>query len=585
MRNVMKKIIYYLVAVILLWGCEDFLNMDPLTDKTSANFPQTADDAEQMMAGIYTIMNNLQSQVDRSPFFIWEVASDEKLGGGGMNDIQAQSYETFQFSDNEMLSNSWSVLYQGVHRANFAIENMPLLGDEVVSPAKKAQFTGEAMFLRAWYYYQLNTVFNEVPLKITTENVNLPAASVDEIYGQIASDLKNAIEMLPSVSYDQTQQGRITKWAAQALMARIFLFYTGFYNKNEIALPEGGSVSKENVISWLEDCYTNSGHYLVDDFHELWPYTNSLSIGDYGYIQDYMAETGKSLTYASDNGARNPESVFVLQFSNFAGWGIDRGYSNTYQLFYALRGLQNLEHTYPFAGGWGQGNSVPASLVDQWKEDEPNDVRLWATVMDIEKEVVPLGYQRGQWDFVLESNYWGKKYNGVTARGSDGGLKNDYGVIMYGTSDNNQLSHTDDLIYIRFADVLLMLSELKEDATYMNEVRERVDLPPVSYSLENIQKERQHELALEGIRWNDMRRWGDSYAKTALESQVGVAVYNFGAPATHSALHPDGYSSRYDATKGFFPIPQSQIDLSEGMLEQNEGYSMSGEGLYRGWQN
>src|SRR5690606_4912266 len=367
------------------------------------------------------------------------------------------------------------------------------------------------------------------------------------------------------------------------MMARIYLFYTGFYNKSNIALPEGGSVAKQDVIAWLEDCYANSGHSLVDDFHELWPYTNSETIGDYQYIQDYMAKTGKSLTYASDNGARNPESVFVLQFSNFAGWDIDRGYSNTYQLFYALRGLQNLEHTYPFAGGWGQGNSVPESLVEQWMEDEPNDVRLWASVMDIEEEVIPLGYQRGQWDFVLESNYWGKKYNGVTARASDGSLKNDYGVIMYGTSDNNQLSHTDDLVFIRFADVLLMLSELKEDATYMNEVRARVDLPPVEYSLENIQKERRYELAFEGIRWNDMRRWGDSFAKAALESQEGVNVYNFGVEATHSALHPDGYSARYDETKGFFPIPQSQIDLSEGLLEQNEGYSQSGLGLYRGW--
>jgi len=85
----MKKLIYYLFAGLLLWGCEDFLETQPLTDKTSSNFPQTAADAEQMMAGIYTIMNNLQHQVDRSPFFIWEVASDDKLGGGGMNDIQA----------------------------------------------------------------------------------------------------------------------------------------------------------------------------------------------------------------------------------------------------------------------------------------------------------------------------------------------------------------------------------------------------------------------------------------------------------------------------------------------------------------
>ncbi len=581
----MKKLIYFLFAGMLLWGCEDFLEIDPLTDKTSENFPQTAADADQMMAGIYTIMNNLQSQVDRSPLFIWEIASDDKLGGGGMNDIQAQSYETFQFSDNEMLLHSWDVLYQGVHRANFAIENMPLLGDEIVSPEKKDQFTGEAMFLRAWYFYQLNSVFNEVPLKITTEAVNIGASSADLIYGQIASDLKNAIGLLPDVPYIETQQGRVTKWAAQALMARIFLFYTGFYQQSDIALPDGGTVSKQDVISWLEDCYANSGHSLVGDFHELWPYTNSLSIGDYQYIQDYMTETGKTLKFASDDGARNPESVFVLQFSNFAGWDVDRGYSNTYQLFYALRGLQNLENTYPFAGGWGQGNSIPTTFVEQWQADEPNDPRLWASVMDIEEEVVPLGYQRGQWDFVLESNYWGKKYNGVTARASDRSLKNDYGVIMYGTSDNNQLSHTDDLVYIRFADVLLMLSELKEDASYMNEVRERADLDPVSYSLENIQKERRYELAFEGIRWNDMRRWGANFAKQALEGQVGAEVYNFNVKTVHKALHPDGYSSRYDATKGFFPIPQSQIDLSEGLLEQNAGYSQSGEGLYRGWSN
>lgn len=582
----MKRILYFVFAAVLLMGCEDFLEMDPITDKTTSNFPQTADDAKQMMAGIYTTMNNVQHLADRSFFFICEVASDDKLGGGGMNDLPAQSYETFQFSDNEMLINFWEVTYMGIHRANFAIENMSLISDEEVSPELKNQYLGEAMFLRAYFYSRLNTLFNEVPLKLTTEAENLPASSADEIYGQIAYDLKNAIELLPDVPYSETERGRVTKWAAEALMGRIFLFYTGFYNQDAITLPEDeGQVTKQDVINWLEDAYLNSGHYLVDDFHELWPYTNSLTKDDYQYLQDYMAETGKDLTYASDYGARNPETMFALQFSNFANWDIRRGYSNTYQLFFALRGLQNLESTYPFAGGWGQGNSVPESLVEQWQEDEPNDPRLWASVMDIEEEIIPLGYQRGQWDFVMESNYWGKKYNGVTARGDDGELKHDYGVVMYGTSNNNQLSHTDDLIFIRFADVLLMLSELTEDATYMNEVRDRADLPPVSYTLENLQKERRYEFAFEGLRWNDMRRWGDEYTKEGLETQVGVKIYNFGNEDTHEALHPDGYSARYDATKGFFPIPQSQIDLSEGNLEQVDGYSQDGLGLYTGWSN
>jgi len=576
----MKKIVYFIFTAVLLMGCEDFLEVKPLTQKTSANFPQTADDAEQMMAGIYTTMNNAQRLCDQSYFFVCEIASDDVLGGGGVNDVKAQSYENFMYSDPEMLNHAWEQGYEGIYRANFAIENLDLLSEDVVSTELKNQYKGEALFLRAWFYYQLSTLFEKVPLTITTEAKNLPAATVDNLYGQMASDLKTAIEIMPNVAYDQVEDGRVTRWAAEALMARIFLFYTGFYQKDAIPLTEG-SISKQNVEDWLTDCINNSGHYLVSDFHELWPYTNAATIDDYDYIQDYMTTTGKTLTYASDNGARNPESMFVVKFSNFSDWGVKRGYSNQYELYFALRGLQSLGNTFPFAGGWGQGNSVPKSFVDQWQVDEPNDPRLWASVMDIEKEVVPLGYQRGAWDFVMESNYWGKKYNGISAKDADGTIYNDYSVITSGNSDNNQLSHNDDLIFIRFADVFLMMSELTEDAQYMNIVRNRSGLDPVSYSLENLQKERRHEFAFEGLRWNDMRRWGDSYVKSGLETQIGAPIYNFGELTT---LKDRNYSTRYTATRGFFPIPQSQIDISEGLLEQNAGYE-NGEGLYGGWSN
>jgi len=583
---IMKKIIYFIVTAVILMGCENFIDQKPLTIKTSADFPKTADDAKQMMAGIYTTMNNAQRFVDQSYFFVCEVASDDKLGGGGMNDVKAQAYENFQYSDPEMLEHAWAQGYTGIYRANYAIENLANLSSDVLSTEQNNQYMGEALFLRAWFYYQLSTLFGNVPLTITTEadpEKQRPVTS-EVLYGQMASDLKKAIEIMPKQPYDQTEEGRVTVWAAESLMSRVFLFYTGFYQKDAMPLADGGTVTKQNVIDWLDDCINNSGHYLVSDFHELWPYTNSVSIGDYQYIQDYMDSTGKSLTYASDNGARNPESIFVEKFSNFSDWGVKRGYSNQYELYFALRGLQPLGNTYPFAGGWGQGNSVPKSFVQQWEADEPNDPRLWASVMDIEKEVVPLGYKRGQWDFVMESNYWGKKYNGISAKASDGSYKNDCSVIMYGNNDNNQLSHTDDLVFIRFADVLLMMSELTEDAQYMNQVRARADLPPVSYSLENLQKERRHELAFEGLRWNDMRRWGAAYAKAGLETQVGVDIYNFGEPATQKPLSPKGYSGRYDETKGFFPIPQSQIDISEGRLEQVDGYK-NGEGLYTGWSN
>lgn len=578
----MKKILYIILFALIVTGCDDFLNYDPLTDKTSANFPGTSEEVMQMMAGIYTTMNNEHQLTDMSYLFVCEVASDEKLGGGGVNDVKAQAYEAFMYSDPDMLNHNWETTYEGIHRANFAIEKLDALTEGILSEEDKNQFKGEALFLRAFFYHRLATLYGSVPLKITTEMADLGGASADEIFGQIASDLKAAVSLLPNKPYSNTTEGHVTRWAAQAMMARVWLFYTGFYQKADLPLAEGGSVTKQEVITMLGECISNSGHTLVGDFHELWPYTNELTIQDYPYIQDYMTETGKTLKYASDNGARNPETLFALKFSNFADWDIRRGYANQYQLYFALRGLQSLANTYPFAGGWGQGNSIPKPVVDQWLSDEPNDPRLWASVLDIEAELP--NYAKGQWDFVMESNYWGKKYNGISARSGEQYF-NDYSVLMYNNKDNQQLSHGDDLIFIRFADVLLMMSELTEDAQYMNRVRLRAGLEEKPYSLENIQKERRYELAFEGLRWNDMRRWGDSYAKTALESQIGAPIYNYGNEAVYNGVIKNmNYSSRYDETKGFFPIPQSQINLSNGMLEQIAGYG-DGKGLYPGFSN
>lgn len=578
----MKRITYIILVALLLSGCEDFLSFEPLDQKTSSNFPANEEEVKQMMAGIFTTMTNEHRNADQSYFFAQMIASDEILGGGGLNDTKAQAYEAFMYSDLNMLGHNWQTTYLGIHRANFAIEKLPAMDETAISLSMRNQYLGEAYFLRAFLYHRLVTLYGSVPLKISTEMADLGGATPDEIYAQIASDLKTAIEIMPSVPYTSVEMGHVTRWAAQAMMARVWLFYTGFYQKTDLPLVEGGSVSKQNVIDYLTDCVDNSGHKLVGDFHELWPYTNSLTIGEYDYIQDYMADTGKELLYASDNGARSPETVFALQFNNYGGWDEDRGYTNTYQLYFALRGLQNVENTFPFAGGWGQGNSIPKGVFDQWMVDEPNDPRIGASIIDIAAEIP--GYAVGQWDFVLESNYWGKKYNGITARDDAGAVKQDYSVVMYGNQNNSQLSHGDDLIFIRFADVLLMLSELTEDAQYMNEVRDRADLPPVAYSLENLQKERQHELAFEGLRFNDMRRWGAAYAKAALESQVGTPVLNFGQPAVFNGLNPKGYSARYDETKGFFPIPQSQINLSKGLLEQVVGYR-DGVGLYPGFSN
>ena len=142
-----------------------------------------------------------------------------------------------------------------------------------------------------------------------------------------------------------------------------------------------------------------------------------------------------------------------------------------------------------------------------------------------------------------------------------------------------QLAHTQDHVLIRFADVLLMHSELTGDATGLNRVRERVDLPAVGYSLEALKRERRWELAFEGQRYFDLMRWGD--AADALAAQEGVAIKNKGID-TQMRGFGGGYRARYEATGGFWPIPQNEIALSDGVLVQNAGWGTPAD-EFPGW--
>ena len=126
---------------------------------------------------------------------------------------------------------------------------------------------------------------------------------------------------------------------------------------------------------------------------------------------------------------------------------------------------------------------------------------------------------------------------------------------MYGTdgwaqgSENLQLNNIHDLVLIRFADVLLMQSELKENTDGINRVRERAGLSPISsYSLQALQNERRWELAFESIRWNDIRRW--HIAAAALEKQTNVKIYRWICRTAASPRTPVGKVQTANITDG-----------------------------------
>jgi hypothetical protein len=124
-----------------------------------------------------------------------------------------------------------------------------------------------------------------------------------------------------------------------------------------------------------------------------------------------------------------------------------------------------------------------------------------------------------------------------------------------------QLMHAQDFIFMRYADVLLMHSEITGTADGMNAVRARAGLDPIAYSLDALKKERLHEFAFEGLRWFDIVRWGD--VETAFDYTLDVR--NSGIDAKYSVNYrPE--------TKGLMPLPETEIRLSNGVYEQNPGW-------------
>ena len=575
----MKKIIFLaLAATVLFTSCEAFLDTESYTKKNTGNYPKTADDAIQMVTGVYATLNKVIANCGNSYYFAAQLLSDDMFGGGGENDKDWTSLEHLMYTNLDRFKSFWSDRYSGISRANMALANLDKVEDETL----RNQLMGETLFLRALFYFELVQMFGDVPLITTVPQTVAEVAEYPEqapqkdIYAFIAADLKKAVTIMPTQKWNEivSGEGHATRWAAEALLARVFLFYTGFYGETELPMMDEefnitGSVTKAEVITALEDCINNSGHTLADDYRRLWPYTNSVSAKNY----DYLADLNTTRKYWLKDG-ENPETLFAIKCSHLASWGTTIGYSNQYCLFFGIRNAgtaDQYKNVFPFGQGWGAGPANP-KLWDEWKAKEPNDLRRKASILAAADRP---NYVYGADKLMEESTFWQKKVIAITAYKNETDLFNSFtsSTEYYGDgeADDFQLAHETDLILIRFADVLLMHSELTETAESMNRVRARAGLSPVSYSFEALQNERRWELAFEGLRWGDMRRWGDTYAINALTGQLGANIWNR-AVATVMKDQGAGYAARYQATKGFMPMPSSEVDLSNGVLQQNAGW-------------
>lgn len=546
----MKKIVFILISTVCLLGCSGFLDTNNLTEKNSSNFPNNETDMSSILASAYAATIEVPNNAGKWQItpLIAEVMADYTLSGGGQGDRHVRAISEYKKSGVNMYSELWRRYYSGIHRTNFIFESVERIAwsDEVT----KNQILGQAHFLRAHFYFDLVRLFEHIPLVVSTIPENKFQAEPDEVYALIFSDLKAAIELLPATpitSIQKSELGHATRWAAEGLMGRAYLFYSGFYKKEHLGLADGTQLDRSAVKGYIDDCIAHSGHDLIPDFRNLWPYAYS--------NKDYAYSKTNNLEWIGEDGA-NIETVFAYKYSTLGGASA-LSYCNNLDLYYGLRG----QETLPFAKGWGWGTVNP-KLYDEWSDA---DVRKKGTILSVTDASEGVSYKWNANRNYYETGYFNKKYMPINVRNAENKLVN-YSCVLYGVTPHFQYNNTQDVVILRFADILLMGAELGCDnaQAYFDRVRMRAKLPSVPVTLQEIKNERLHELAFEGIRYYDLMRWGD-VEKEVNRMQQAVPVKTMGVAQNYS-------STFRTETRGFLPIPEDEIQLSNGVLKQNVGW-------------
>lgn len=524
----MKNTYLYIFCFSLLSLGSCSLETEPLTQQTDTNFYKTKDDAYAALVGCYDGMQVATGASGLGVPVISEVMSDDCFGGTGASDgYNYAAIDEFDItrspSDVDLLNNNWIAYYKALYRCNVFLTKMDQIQWEG-DTALRNTYESETRFIRAYIYFEMVRLWGNIPLLTAPSTENIPQANPDEVYKVIAQDLVFASDNLPSVAYNATTSGRITKWAAKSLLGRVYLYYTGYYGKADLA----GVVTKAQALGHLENVIANSGHGLLADFSTLWPAAS---------VDKYAGES-------------NRENVFAIKYTFTSDYNGNTD-GNHWLVMFGMREYSS----YPYGRGWGV--TVNSKL---WDAYNANDTRRVSTMIGIEEEDIDFDKINSQREY---TGYYNKKYAPMVDK--DG---KDLPLTM--GSQFWDISQFQDYVVLRYADVLLMAAELGSGnaQAYFDEVRKRAykeSFSTLPVTAENILKERHLEFALEGVRYWDLLRQGIGTASSTIAETTTLLSGGVAGTKTISA-------AKIQATKGLQQIPNTQITLSNGVLKQNAGW-------------
>lgn len=488
------RIFRILIGTLAMWiftACEEQLELDPISDNTTANAYKTGSDAEAALIGVY---DSFQQE-----YYIWDniifsdVISDNYYAGGDNPEIFA--VDDIDISPtNSRLFNNWSQIYNAISKANIVLQKVPGIEDPSFSTTRKNQILGEASFLRAYHYYNLVKLWGGVPLVLETGStdpsvVNKPRASELEVYNQIVADLEFAVANLPDTygGDASVNKARATKGAANALLAKVWAQRPDRdYNK---------------VLEYADAVISSpAGYTLLDNYDQLF----------------------------DGNHYNNNESILEIQFTGGpeANWG-----------------PQLLLPPSLSGDTWRKFVTPSHDLVNAF-DAAGDDVRKNATIL----------FEQAPW----ADEFWSLQVNGQVP-------------FAYKWRSANGWASTNRQYIFRLADIILLKAEalnalgrVEEAATEVDRIRARVSLDPTTAATQDemalaIETERRLELAQEGQRWDDLKRYGRAIAVMSNLQEIDLRTNT---------------TKQYPVTeeKLLLPIPQSERNRNPN-LAQNPGYN------------
>ncbi len=546
--------------VILGTSCSDsFLDVESLTESNTGNFYKTESDAYRALVGCYDGWQCTTSNEGIGFYLASEMMSDECFAGTGTGD--ARNYAVIDrfdqgqsSSDVNLFNDDWCNYYKAIYRCNELINRIDNI--EWSTDGLRETYLGEALAIRALCYFDLVRLFERVPLLTVSTTDNVPQAEPAETYAQIVEDLKYAAENIPADAYPKSQassnDGHITCYAAKALLARVYLFYSGYYGKE----PEG--LTKAEALQGLEDVIASGEYDLItaegnvnetSAFGTLWPATS-------------VTNTWTGEDSNSDFVGRGNKETVLSQKFNYTSDYNGNSDGNRWQVMIAMRNFLEV----PYGQGWGACTVNPKLYQSYLTADTRRD----ASIIDMNKEGIEAANSIEGAEWREYTGYCIKKYSPLACW--DDGTATNYVMSSYINADEYQLSPYQDFIVMRYADVLLMAAELgsSNGLDYLNQVRSRAFGGDASYNYgsvttENIMSERMLEFAFEGQRYWDLLRQGVDYAASTIATTTTTQSGSVDDVVTIEAAN-------ITAKRGFCQIPSTQITLSNGVLEQNQGW-------------